>query len=292
MPRRRRGLMSPGCAGLHRPADHRRTRPLARQPAEGRAAHLLRQPPEPLRLGADLGRAAARAARRDAADRGTRLLDGDALKHWLTREVFNAVYVSRTPKRSDDEDPLEPLVDALRQRRFAGHLSRRHAQQQGRAAAVQVRGCTTWPSSFRRAADPGVDRQRAACDAQGRSRAGADPVLGDLRRAAAARCRRRQAAFLARARDAVIALGRARLMAALRELSVSQQVGLLFVDRCSACCCSSASCVRRVAARAHARAAAQQRAVRARAARGVGRRGAVLGRMGVGRVRRDAAVRR
>jgi 1-acyl-sn-glycerol-3-phosphate acyltransferase len=35
-----------------------------------------------------------------------------AFKHWLTREVFNAVYVSRT--RTDDEDPLEPLVHALR----------------------------------------------------------------------------------------------------------------------------------------------------------------------------------
>ena len=33
-------------------------------------------------------------------------------KHWITREVFNAVYVSRT--RSDDQDPLEPLADALR----------------------------------------------------------------------------------------------------------------------------------------------------------------------------------
>ena len=33
-------------------------------------------------------------------------------KHWLTREVFNAVYVSR--QRSDDQDPLEPLADALR----------------------------------------------------------------------------------------------------------------------------------------------------------------------------------
>ena len=32
-------------------------------------------------------------------------------KHWLTREVFNAVYVSRT--RTDDQDPLEPLVAAL-----------------------------------------------------------------------------------------------------------------------------------------------------------------------------------
>ena len=33
-------------------------------------------------------------------------------KLWITREVFNAVYVART--RSDDQDPLEPLMDALR----------------------------------------------------------------------------------------------------------------------------------------------------------------------------------
>ena len=33
-------------------------------------------------------------------------------KHWLTREVFNAVYVNR--QRTDDQDPLEPLADALR----------------------------------------------------------------------------------------------------------------------------------------------------------------------------------
>jgi len=32
-------------------------------------------------------------------------------KHWLTSEVFNAVYVSR--QRTDDQDPLEPLVEAL-----------------------------------------------------------------------------------------------------------------------------------------------------------------------------------
>jgi len=32
-------------------------------------------------------------------------------KRWLTSAVFNAVYVSRV--RSDDEDPLEPLVEAL-----------------------------------------------------------------------------------------------------------------------------------------------------------------------------------
>ena len=34
------------------------------------------------------------------------------LKHWLTREVFNAVYVDRV--RTDDQDPLEPLAEALR----------------------------------------------------------------------------------------------------------------------------------------------------------------------------------
>jgi len=34
------------------------------------------------------------------------------IKHWITREVFNAVYVSR--QRTDDEDPLEPLMEALR----------------------------------------------------------------------------------------------------------------------------------------------------------------------------------
>ncbi len=34
------------------------------------------------------------------------------LKQWITTEVFNAVYVSRT--RTDEQDPLEPLVEALR----------------------------------------------------------------------------------------------------------------------------------------------------------------------------------
>jgi 1-acyl-sn-glycerol-3-phosphate acyltransferase len=33
------------------------------------------------------------------------------LRHWITREVFNAVYVSR--QRTEDQDPLEPLVEAL-----------------------------------------------------------------------------------------------------------------------------------------------------------------------------------
>jgi 1-acyl-sn-glycerol-3-phosphate acyltransferase len=34
------------------------------------------------------------------------------LKHWITREVFNAVYVSRT--RQEDEDPLQPLFEVLK----------------------------------------------------------------------------------------------------------------------------------------------------------------------------------
>jgi 1-acyl-sn-glycerol-3-phosphate acyltransferase len=33
-------------------------------------------------------------------------------KKWLTTEVFNAVYVSRT--RTEEQDPLEPLMEALR----------------------------------------------------------------------------------------------------------------------------------------------------------------------------------
>ena len=33
-------------------------------------------------------------------------------KHWITREVFHAVFVSR--QRTDDQDPLEPLIDALK----------------------------------------------------------------------------------------------------------------------------------------------------------------------------------
>lgn len=34
------------------------------------------------------------------------------LKRWITHEIFNAIYVSR--QRTDDEDPLEPLMEALR----------------------------------------------------------------------------------------------------------------------------------------------------------------------------------
>jgi 1-acyl-sn-glycerol-3-phosphate acyltransferase len=36
---------------------------------------------------------------------------GSRFKTWLTSEVFHAVYVAR--QRTDDQDPLEPLVEAL-----------------------------------------------------------------------------------------------------------------------------------------------------------------------------------
>ena len=42
-------------------------------------------------------------------------------KHWITREVFNAVYVNRSRAAAnagpggEDQDPLEPLVEALKQ---------------------------------------------------------------------------------------------------------------------------------------------------------------------------------
>ncbi|MEJ6000965.1 lysophospholipid acyltransferase family protein [Paucibacter soli] len=37
---------------------------------------------------------------------------GSRLKRWLTSDVFNAIYVSRS-RSVPDEDPLEPLLDAL-----------------------------------------------------------------------------------------------------------------------------------------------------------------------------------
>jgi 1-acyl-sn-glycerol-3-phosphate acyltransferase len=37
---------------------------------------------------------------------------GSPFKTWLTTQVFNAVYVSRV--RKEDEDPLEPLMEALK----------------------------------------------------------------------------------------------------------------------------------------------------------------------------------
>ena len=212
------------------------------------------------------------------------------LKHWITREIFNAVYVSR--ERKDDEDPLEPLLEALR------HGDSLVIFPEG------TRGHAADPAPFKSglyalgrglsggAADPGLDRQRAARHAQGRSRAGADPVHGDLRRAAGARAGRR-AARLPRSRPRRgDRLARGRLMG-LRELSVSQQVGLLFVGLFGAAGPGDAAGLRRLAARGepasskHASANASPRDLRAV---WIGAR-AVLGLLGGRPVRLDPAVR-
>ena len=53
-------------------------------------------------------RARARSSHGFAASAGR---PSSPFKAWITREIFNAVYVSRV--RTADEDPLEPLVEAL-----------------------------------------------------------------------------------------------------------------------------------------------------------------------------------
>jgi len=40
---------------------------------------------------------------------------GSPFRRWLTTEVFHAVYVERSRSANPDQDPLEPLVEALQQ---------------------------------------------------------------------------------------------------------------------------------------------------------------------------------
>ena len=60
------------------------------------------------------------------------------LKHWITREVFRAVYVDRERKEGGP-DPLAPLIAALEQGDSLVIFPGRHAQQQGPAAGLQER---------------------------------------------------------------------------------------------------------------------------------------------------------
>ncbi len=114
------------------------------------------------------------------------------LKAWITREIFNAVYVSR--QRTDDEDPLEPLMEALRRGDSLVIFPEGTRGNQADPAAFKA-GLYHLAEAFPDgAAHPGLDRQRAARHAQGRGGACAHPVLGDLRRAAAARRRARTSA--------------------------------------------------------------------------------------------------
>ena len=128
------------------------------------------------------------------------------LKHWITREIFNAVYVSR--QRSDDEDPLEPLLEALRHgdslvifpEGTRGHAAEPAAFKAGlyhlAQTNPQVQLIPTWISNVQRVMPKGeVVPVPLLCSVT----FGAPVQLaeGEDKRA-----------FLQRARDAVIALNR------------------------------------------------------------------------------------
>ena len=63
-------------------------------------------------------------------------------KQWITTAVFNAVYVDR--ERKGDEDPLQPLVDALEARRLASSSFPRARAATPRSRSRSSPACTTW----------------------------------------------------------------------------------------------------------------------------------------------------
>ena len=69
------------------------------------------------------------------------------LKHWITREIFNAVYVSR--ERSADEDPLDPLMEALRNGDSLVIFPEGTRGNKGDPAPFKA-GLFTWPRHFPR----------------------------------------------------------------------------------------------------------------------------------------------
>ena len=90
---------------------HRRAGALVRLPAQGRTAHLLRQPPEPRGPGDDLGRAAAGTAQHHPTDRGEGLLDRSRRSRMdHHRGVQRDLRRSRAHGRPG---PAGALVDAL-----------------------------------------------------------------------------------------------------------------------------------------------------------------------------------
>jgi hypothetical protein len=101
-------------------------------------------------------------------------------KQWITTAVFNAIYVDR--ERKADEDPLQPLIDALTRATPSSCFPRARAAMP-RSRSRSRPACTTWRCVFRRGAGAGLDQQRAAGHAQGRGGAGAGVVFGHLWRA-------------------------------------------------------------------------------------------------------------
>jgi hypothetical protein len=81
-------------------------------------------------------------------------------------------------------------------------------------------------------------------------------------------------------------------MGDLRALSVTQQVGLLFVTIFGLLTLDDPGRAESIAARAHGRAAVDVPALSPRPARGLGRHAAVLDRLGIRRVRLDPGLRR
>ena len=193
-------LVTPG----HRARAHGRAGALVRLPAQGRTAHLFRQPPEPRRPGDDLGGPAGRIAQHHPAHRRQGLLDQDAVQAVDHHRGLQCGL--RGARAQGRRRPAAAAGGGAGSRRLAHHLPRGHARPCRGAAAVQVRPVQPGAEVSAGGAGAGLDRQHPAGHAQGRSRPGADPLFGDLRRADRAGAEEERRAFLDRARQAVIAL--------------------------------------------------------------------------------------
>jgi phosphatidate cytidylyltransferase len=148
-------------------------------------------------------------------------------KKWITTAVFNAIYVDRA--KTGDQDPLEPLIEALTNGDSIilfpeGTRGNQEEPQKFKAGLYNL--ALKFPAG---GAGAGLDQQRAARHAQGRSRAGAHPVLGHFRRADCAGRRRRPRRIPDARAPGGDGFAGILMNTFLRNLSPSHQVGLLFV---------------------------------------------------------------
>ena len=241
----RRGAMKlPEAAGLaprvHRPPHHRRAGPLARlaPKAEQRIYFANHQSHfDWVLIWAALPRDLRAVTRPIAARDYWTATPLQALDHARDLQRGLRQPPARKDGSGDDEDPLEPLMEALRHGDslvIFPEGTRGHAAEPAPFKSGLYRARRGVP---RGPADPGLDRQRAARHAQGRGRAGADP----LRRRSSARRSRSQPgeerrAFLDRARAAVMALRDGRLMGRrCASLAASASRSACCSSSCSAC---------------------------------------------------------
>ena len=99
-------------------------------------------------------------------------------KQWLTTAVFNVIYVSRD--RSAEEDPLEPLLEALDNGDsiiLFPEGTRGHAEEPAAFKAGLYNLSTKFPKAV---LIPDLDQQRAARTAQRRSGTGAGVMFCDV----------------------------------------------------------------------------------------------------------------